>query len=129
MIRSNDYMAAVGIGVSDLDRSAAFYIEALGMKEAQRITLDEMNEVILSHEGRTAVVLMHWTDGSTPNYRDLPIKLVFYVQDAAATVERIRALGGPITREPTPAPGLGNALVAFGKDPDGYLVELIQRPA
>lgn len=30
-------------------------------------------------------------------------------------------------REPTPIPWLGGAVVGFAKDPDGYLVELLQR--
>ena len=31
-------------------------------------------------------------------------------------------------REPEPVPSLGNALVGFAKDPDGYLLELLQAP-
>jgi len=41
-------------------------------------------------------------------------------------VEDIRAKGGTITREPGPVKG-GTTVIAFVKDPDGYLFELIQR--
>ena len=41
-------------------------------------------------------------------------------------VEDIRAKGGIITREPGPVKG-GKSVIAFAKDPDGYIFELIQR--
>lgn len=41
-------------------------------------------------------------------------------------VEDIRAKGGNITREPGPVKG-GSTVIAFVKDPDGYVFELIQR--
>ena len=41
-------------------------------------------------------------------------------------VEDIRAKGGIITREPAPVKG-GTSVIAFVKDPDGYIFELIQR--
>lgn len=41
-------------------------------------------------------------------------------------VETIKEKGGTITREPGPVKG-GSSVIAFAKDPDGYLFELIQR--
>ena len=41
-------------------------------------------------------------------------------------VEDIRAKSGVITREPGPVKG-GQSIIAFVKDPDGYIFELIQR--
>lgn len=125
-MRSPDYLTAVGIGVSDLARSADFYSRVLGMKETQRFHLDHMDEIVLAHEGRNAVVLMHWTDGSLPNYAGNPVKLVFSVTDPAALAERIRAEGLEITQEPQAFPGLGGAIVCLAKDPDGYVIELLK---
>ncbi|HXC54691.1 MAG TPA: VOC family protein [Rhizomicrobium sp.] len=129
MARSADYLGATGIGVSDLKRSAAFYVRALGMKEMQTFKLDYMDEIVLGHEGRSAVVLMHYTDGSARNYKDNPIKLVFYVADPKAVAARIRAEGCEIVREPTPLATFGNTVVGLAKDPDGYIIELLQAPA
>jgi lactoylglutathione lyase len=126
-MRSPDFLTAVGIGVSDLEKSADFYSRVLGMQETQRFKVEYMDEIVLSHEGRTAVVLMHWTDGSARNYRDNPIKLVFYVQDPKGLTEKIRAEGLEITREPEIYPGMG-VVIALAKDPDGYVIELIQAP-
>lgn len=128
MPRSPDFLGATGIGVSDLAASAAFYKAALGLKEIQTFKLPYMHEIVLAHEGRTAVVLMHWTDGSARNYRDVPVKLVFYVTDPKAVAERIKAAGGRITLEPAPQPTLGGAVVGLGKDLDGYVIELLQAP-
>ncbi|HEY4943180.1 MAG TPA: VOC family protein [Rhizomicrobium sp.] len=128
MARSADYLGATGIGVSDLKRSAEFYSKVLGMKQMQTFKLDYMDEIVLGHEGRSAVVLMHYTDGSARNYKDNPIKLVFYVTDPAAVAGRIRAEGCEIIREPAPIATLGGAIVGLAKDPDGYVIELLQAP-
>ena len=129
MARSPDYIGATVIGVSDLKRSADFYTRVLGMKVMQTFKLDHMEEIVLTHEGRNAVVLMHYTDGSNPNYRDLPVKLVFYVSDPRAVAARVREAGCEVTREPEPLPSFGNTVVGLAKDPDGYVVELLQAPA
>ena len=53
------------------------------------------------------------------------------VRDVVATCtavrERAASLGGAITREPGPVKG-GNTVIAFITDPDGYKLELIERP-
>lgn len=125
----SDYTGAVGIAVSDLDRSVDFYGRVLGMREIMRLDLPHMDEVILGWGRRGAsVVLMKYTDGSNTEVRDLPIKLVLYVDDPAAVADAIRADGLPIEREPEPVAALGGAVVGFAKDPDGYLLELLQAP-
>ena len=128
-MRSPDFLTAVGIGVSDLAASEAFYRDVLGMKRTGTFHLDYMDEVMLAHEGRSAVVLMHYTDGSARNYRDNPVKLVFYVTDPTPFADRIRVAGLEVTREPAPIESLGGAVVCLAKDPDGYVIELIQSPA
>lgn len=120
------HIGAVGIGVSDLDRSTDFYVRVLGMREHNRFSLAHMDEVVVGFDDRMALVLMHWTDGSAPNYRSNPVKIVFYVDDAKACAERIRAEGLAVTREPAPFPGFGESLIGLAEDPDGYVVELIQ---
>jgi len=87
-----------------------------------------MEEVVLAFEGRTAVVLMHYTDGSARNYKDNPVKLVFYVTDPKVVSDRIKAEGLEIIREPAPMASMDGAAIGLAKDPDGYIVELIQRP-
>ncbi|MFI0351270.1 VOC family protein [Actinomadura sp. 9N407] len=124
-------LGAVGIGVSDLARSRDFYTRVVGMKELTTFTLPHMDEVVVGFPGRSrsALVLMHWTDGSERSYADLPIKIVCYVPDPAELAARIRADGLEIVREPAPVAALDGAVVGFGKDPDGYLLEILHAPA
>ncbi len=129
MAKSAENLAAVGIGVADMVRSEDFYTRVLGMQVQQRIELPHLREVIVGFEGRTSVVLMHWLDGSNPNYRNNPVKLVFYVPDAKAVIEAIRADGLEITREAEPLADFGNMVIGLALDPDGYVVEFIQTPA
>jgi lactoylglutathione lyase len=53
------------------------------------------------------------------------------VDDAAAVCNAVRdkalALGGAVTREAGPVKG-GSTVIAFITDPDGYKIELIERP-
>ena len=127
---ASTYIGAMGIGVSDLEKSADFYCRVLGMKKLFRVNLPHMNEEILSFDGKgAALVLMNYIDGSIRNYKDNPIKIVFYVPDAGAIVDAVRKEGLEIVRDPSPYEGMGDAILAFAKDPDGYLIELIQKRA
>ncbi|QGG94989.1 VOC family protein [Actinomarinicola tropica] len=124
-----NHMGAVGIAVSDLDRSVDFYTRVLGMTVLTTFELPHMDEAVVGWGRRgAAVVLMRYTDGSDPTTRDLPVKLVLYLDDPVAAADRIRAEGLPIEREPAPVPQLGGAVVGFAKDPDGYTLELLESP-
>jgi lactoylglutathione lyase len=126
-MRSPDFLTAVGIGVTDLARSTAYYETVLGMTKVQTYEVEYMDVVLLAHEGRNAVLLMHYTDGSVRNYKDNPVNLMFDVTDPAAIAAKVKAAGLEVTREPRPS--RSGAMVCLAKDPDGYVIELIQRPA
>jgi lactoylglutathione lyase len=118
--------SAVGIGVSDLQKSTDFYVNVMGMEKVRTYELDYMNEVLLRYpDGESYLVLMHWIDGSKRNYKDLPVKLVTRVKDPVALQEKIRAAGFEITREYTPSDQVGGSSVGFAKDPDGYMLEIL----
>jgi hypothetical protein len=95
------------------------------MTVRQRIDLPHIKEIVLSHEGRTAVVLMHWLDGSKRNYDGSAVKLVFFVPDAKALTAKIREAGLPIQREAELMPEFNNMIIGLGEDPDGYVIELL----
>ena len=88
--------------------------------------LSHMDEIVLLYpDGGSSLVLMHWTDGSTRDYSNNPVKSVVRLEDPKAAARRIREAGYSIIREPEPAPEVGGFIVGFAKDPDGYLVELL----
>ena len=128
MPQAPENLGAVGIGVADLAQSEDFYTRVLGMTVRQRIDLPHLKEIVVSHEGRTSVVLMHWLDGSARNYDGNSVKLVFFVPDAKGLLQKIREAGLPIQREAEVMPEFNNMIIGLGEDPDGYVIELLQAP-
>jgi len=123
------YLLAGGVGVSDLERSFAFYRDVLGMALRYDLAVPGYaNEKILYFPDSKAsdVVLMNYIDGKEHNYAKNPVKLVFYVPDATAVIERVRAQGLQILLEPSPQAAFGNVTVGFARDPDGYVLELVE---
>lgn len=116
---------ATGVSVADLDRAVDFYTRVLGMTAKQTFKLANMNEVVVGFERGAAIVLMQYTDGVKRDHAAFAGKLVFYVDDVPAMIERIRAEGLEIVREAAKS-DFGTGLLAFAKDKDGYLLELIQ---
>jgi catechol 2,3-dioxygenase-like lactoylglutathione lyase family enzyme len=127
------YLGATGIGVSDLERSIDFYTRVLQMQPQGGVIQvpNVWDEIILVYPSgkSSAVVLLHYTDGSVRNYTDNPVTLVHGVVDARATALEIEREGLAV---PSP-PALGDwngaqALVGSARDPDGYTLELVSAP-
>ena len=98
----------------------------MGMQKIRSYKLDYMDEEVLGYpDGESYIVLMHWTDGSARNYKDLPVKIVTRVKDPVALQEKIRAAGMEITREYAPSDQVGGSSVGLAKDPDGYVLEIL----
>jgi catechol 2,3-dioxygenase-like lactoylglutathione lyase family enzyme len=126
------FIGGAGIGVADLDVSFEFYSTVFGMELRYELAVPGYaNEKIIYFKGGTKgsdVVLINFTDGRPHNYAKNPVKLVFYVPNAKQTIEAIRGKGFEVLSEPTPQPAFMNAVVGFGRDPDGYILEIIEQP-
>lgn len=117
--------------VGDLDASLRFYTEILGMKllrrkdyEGGRFTLAFVG---YGDESDTAVLeLTHNWDTTSYALGDAYGHIAIGTDDIHATVEKVRAAGGKVTREPGPMKH-GTTVIAFVEDPSGYKVELIER--
>jgi lactoylglutathione lyase len=119
--------------VGDLERSIAFYTQVLGMELLRRSENPEYRYTLAflgyagGNPGQAEIELTynwgvdHYDLGQAYGH------IAIGVPDAYAACERIRAAGGNITREPGPVKG-GATVIAFVTDPDGYKIELIQRP-
>ncbi|HEY3694446.1 VOC family protein [Phenylobacterium sp.] len=115
----------VKITVSDIDRSPDFYERVVGLKrvategEAPRShdPKADFEEIGLNYSGsrRDAQVMPVRRMGltATPEAAQLTWE-VFKVPDVAAVLQRIRAAG---------------LVFALARDPDGYVVELLQAPS
>jgi predicted enzyme related to lactoylglutathione lyase len=105
----------------------SFYTTVMGMKAGQPSNFGALEETLLSGGGLGfALAIVHYTTGAR-NYKDNPVKVVFPVPDAAAATLRIQQAGQMVITQPMPVAALGNATLGVVKDPDGYMLELLQR--
>jgi lactoylglutathione lyase len=118
--------------VGDLDRSIAFYTEALGMKLLRRKDYPggrfTLAYVGYEDESSAAVIeLTHNWDTSSYELGNGFGHIAIAAGDIVGACERVREYGGQVTREPGPMKH-GTTVIAFVKDPDGYAIEFIERP-
>ena len=122
--------------VGDLQRSIGFYTQVLGMRllrtterPAQKYSLAFVGYGTNPEHAEIELTYNHGVDryelGSA--YGHIAIGVADVAATCAAVRERAQALGGAITREPGPVQG-GSTVIAFITDPDGYKIELIERP-
>ncbi len=118
--------------VGDLGKSIAFYTEVLGMRLLRRKDFPDgrftLAFVGYGEESDGAVLeLTHNWD--TPSYEPGTGygHVAIAVPDAAAACAAIRGRGGKVVRDAGPMKH-GTTVIAFVEDPDGYKIELIQRP-
>jgi lactoylglutathione lyase len=111
--------------VGDLQRSVDFYTKGFGMNEIRRNDVPDGKYTLAfvgygSEDSNTVIEL-------TYNYGTAFGHLAIGVPDVASTTEKLRSLGAKVTREPGPVK-FGKTIIAFVEDPDGYKIELVQRP-
>ncbi|KXI24387.1 lactoylglutathione lyase [Photobacterium sanguinicancri] len=116
------------IRVVDLEKSIAFYTKVLGMKELDRSDNPEYRYTLVFvgyEENGTTIELTHNWDTEQYEMGNAFGHLALGVDDIYLACDKIKSLGGDITREPGPVKG-GTTHIAFITDPDGYQIELIQ---
>jgi len=120
------------LNVLDLDRTIAFYVELMGMRETLRLgdETTERIEVTLSYgdaNGAAASLVLQRENGRTKPYVfDGFSRIAFRVPDVDALVARIRAAGHRVLVEPHFIEAMGMKIrLAFVEDPNGARVELI----
>lgn len=117
--------------VGDLKRSIEFYTEVLGMRLLRqsdypngRFTLafvgygDEKDEAALE--------LTHNWDTESYDLGNGYGHIAVEVDDAYKACDAVRTRGGKVTREAGPMKH-GTTVIAFVQDPDGYMIEFIQK--
>ncbi len=118
--------------VGDLDRSIHFYTKVLGMKLLRTTDRPDQKYTLafvgFANNPEQAEIELTYNYGVTQYDTGNAFgHLALGVEDVHQTCNNIRLLGGNITREPGPVKG-GLSIIAFVTDPDGYKIELIQRP-
>jgi catechol 2,3-dioxygenase-like lactoylglutathione lyase family enzyme len=142
----------VGITVSDLDRALGFYRDLLGLRVvadstvsepgvAELLGLDSVELRIVdldSGDGRIVELFEYLhPKGGRADYESSDAAtehIAFTVDDLAAVRERLARAGARIvSRRPLtisdPGGSFDGAICLYVRDPDGAILELIQRPS
>jgi lactoylglutathione lyase len=117
--------------VGDLQKSIDFYINMLEMKLLRQSENEEYKYTLafLGYGDETDTTVLELTYNWGTSEYDLGNSyghIAIETDDIYATCEKIKAMGGEITREAGPVKG-GKTIIAFVKDPDGYMIELINK--
>lgn len=116
-------VSGLGLRVSDLDRSMKFYTEVLGLKVDYKVeSRGKVVEYLLGMTGdRQADTLVVLSQGEVDPGAKKFGRIVLVVPNGRKLAERVAAAGFP------PAKIVDGTNIVT--DPDGYVIELYQRPA
>ncbi|MGI0483269.1 lactoylglutathione lyase [Geminocystis sp. CENA526] len=116
--------------VGNLEKSLDFYCNVLDMKLLRQKDYPT-GKFTLAFVGygdeadNTVIELTHNWDTDSYDIGSGYGHIALGVDDIYQTIDRIKSLGGRVTREPGPMKH-GTTVIAFVEDPDGYKIELIQ---
>jgi methylmalonyl-CoA/ethylmalonyl-CoA epimerase len=125
----------IGFAVKDVEESIAFYTQAFGISEWERISLPERHMAVgVARLGDTLLELIAPTSEEAAFAKFLHEKgpgvhhIAYRVDDIAAALAELQAAGVPLI-DKVPRPGIHNTLIAFvhpKAGAQGVLVELVQ---
>ena len=116
--------------VGNLEESLKFYCDVLGMKLIRQKDYPggefTLAFVGYADESEQAVIELTYNWG-VDRYElgNAYGHIAIGVEDIYGTCDKIKTLGGKVTREPGPMKH-GGSVIAFIEDPDKYKIELIQ---
>lgn len=117
--------------VGNLERSIRFYTDILGMQVLRRKDYPEgkFTLAFVGYQNEREGTVLELTHNWETNHYDLGTgfgHIAIEVDNAYEACEKVRNLGGRVTREAGPMKH-GATVIAFIEDPDGYKIEFIQK--
>jgi len=117
--------------IGNIKRSVDFYTKILGMKVLRTFDQpqDKYTLIFLGYEAeeKSCVIELTYNYGvENYNHGDAFGHIAIAVNDCYAACEQITNQGGKVTRSAGSLKG-SSEIIAFIKDPDGYVIELIQK--
>jgi catechol 2,3-dioxygenase-like lactoylglutathione lyase family enzyme len=137
MITGQGRFDHVGISVADLEAASRWYCRALGLSVEREFTIPgtDLSGVMLQHASGYRIELLH-RPGAVPGLQpDSALTAAgtrgyghfcLCVDDVDAEFAHLIAAGGTVRMPPVAAPRAG-ARFAFLADPEGNLIELLDR--
>lgn len=115
----------VAIAVTDLDEMRSFYGDLLGLEETRSFTFEGVENVYFGNGG-AEIQLRYDPDADVSAVGSTLDHVALGVEDVESAVDRVRAAGVPVLREPTEVQ-TAQAKIAFVEDPEGNAVEFVER--
>lgn len=117
--------------VGNLERSIQFYTNVLGMRVLRRKDYPEgkFTLAFVGYQDEIEGTVLELTHNWETDHYDLGTgfgHIAIEVENAYEACEKVKNLGGRVTREPGPMKH-GTTVIAFIEDPDGYKIEFIQK--
>jgi lactoylglutathione lyase len=113
----------VKIDVADLERSLRFYLDTLGWRQIVRYDRNDGVMIVqVSPTGQPPGIEL-WYEPPHSGFHLDRLHFALSTSDLVATIERLAEQGVQIERPPF---RIGHELIAFIRDPDGYLIEFNQ---
>ena len=116
--------------VNDLDESLRFYCDVLGMRLLRRkdYPSGRFTLAFVGYGPEDEQAVLEFTHNWDTDRYELGTAyghVALGVEGIGAAVERMRAQGAKVVREPGPMKH-GGSVIAFLEDPNGYKIELIE---
>jgi lactoylglutathione lyase len=117
----------VGIIVTDMDKSLAFYQKVFNLVLRHRKQLNNTVELAFLHHPSQTDVEVELISGKIAEHVEGKVHHVaFRVENIEDELLRLKALGVELTDE-KPRLVMGDVKIAFLKGPDGEILELVER--
>jgi lactoylglutathione lyase len=117
----------IGIMVTDMEKSLAFYQEVFGLVLRHREHLNETVELAFIHHPTQPDMEVELVSGKKVDHNEGKVHHVaFRVENMEEELLRLKDLGVELTDEESRVV-MGNVKIAFLKGPDGEILELVER--
>ena len=115
--------------VTDLQKSISFYTDMLDMRLLRRKDFPDGKFTLAflgygNESENTVLELTHNWETDSYEMGNAYGHIAIEVDDVYAACEKIKSRGGQVVRDPGPMQH-GSTILAFVRDPDGYMIELL----
>ncbi|MEV3964390.1 VOC family protein [Nocardia sp. NPDC050193] len=117
------------IRVTDLAKSREFYTAGCGFEVEREFATAGFDAVILRAGSAGIELIEPRDDAEPPQLGNMFVKFVLNTPDVSALSARARRYGGSEETPPTVLPEFGGITIAVLRDPDGFRIELVERPS
>ncbi len=111
----------VKLDVADLERSLEFYYGILGFKKLVRYELNNGGVIEQVSPNGLPPAIELWYEPPFKGLKNDRLHIALEVEDVFSTIKRLEDKGVLIERKPF---RIGHEIIAFIRDPDGYIIEI-----